>query len=238
MEHVLLPKTHNPQQHCWMQVPWCIPLVLEVVCSMLKSVLGSSEAFDWAGHWLCNVCPAYFTDLVKSESVCRWKSTISKGICCLDILVMFRRGKELFKKYSWSVLGTVPSCSCSCSSDESTLCCSVLHSGFSQYLGDICAPHFVTCDTWIQTWPTPPSPAFSGLCFRLVGLGRAWRCSFHLAGVLWVGPAEHSPPQHGRAPWFGGGWDVPRVRRTAGFCVIWIGRLPVWLHPSLSDGPK
>lgn len=35
---------------------------------------------------------------------------------------------------------------------------------------DICAPHYVTCDPSWQSLPTPPSPAFSGLCISWWGL--------------------------------------------------------------------
>lgn len=43
-------------------------------------------------------------------------------------------------------------------------------------------------------------PSFPGAVLQLVGLSRVYRCGFHLAGVLWVGPEACNPPRRGQAP--------------------------------------
>lgn len=192
---------------CQVQVPWCIQLALKVVCSTLKSGLGSLETFGWTGHLLFNVCPAYFSDLVKSVFVCGWKTTISKCICHLDFLVWFRWGIQVFLNIPEVCCAVFPLVC-----DETALRCTVLHSFFLQYLRDICVPHFVHYDSSLQNLPTPPSPAFSGLCFSWwgsPGCGEAVSILQESSG--WVLPSA-ALPNTGRLPGFGWGWDVPRVR--------------------------
>lgn len=123
---------------------------------------------------------------MKSGFVCGWKSTTSKVICRLDFLVWFRWGIQVFFKFlkCRALFHLVH--------DEPTLHCTVLHSCCLQFLGDICAPHFVTCGTSSQSLPTPLSPAFSGLCFSwwgLPGCGDAVSiCRSSLGGSCWAQP--------------------------------------------------
>lgn len=147
---------------------------------------------------LFNVCPAYFSDLVKSGFVCGWKTTISKGICHLDFLVWFRWGIQIFLNIAEVCCPMFPLIHY-----EITLCCTVLHSFLFRYLRDICGPHFVHYDTSLQHLPTPPSPAFSGLCFSWWGLpGHGDAASILQESSGWVLPSA-TLLDTGRLPGFG-----------------------------------